>query len=254
MAKSVQSQSPFRYGYPWTLMGFAPVLLAQGWYVRRTVPRLAEPEGDRSGSHGIGPLLRLLIIGDSAAAGVGVAHQAQALSGQIVQALAKDFCISWRLIAQTGYTTKEILERLHQTAAEPFDVAVISIGVNDVTHRISAADWIARKQQLLQLLTARFQVRQILCSTLPPMHRFPALPAPLRWYLGSRVRHFNAELTSLLKNKSHCQLVTTDLDGSASIMARDGFHPGEPIYARWAALLVEKVQERWLPAKTALHG
>jgi hypothetical protein len=34
-------------------------------------------------------------------------------------------------------------------------------------------------------------------SGLPPMHRFPALPQPLRWYVGSRARDFNRVLAEL---------------------------------------------------------
>jgi hypothetical protein len=33
-------------------------------------------------------------------------------------------------------------------------------------------------------------------SGLPPMHRFPALPQPLRWYIGSRARDFDRALAA----------------------------------------------------------
>ena len=52
-----------------------PVLLAQGIYTRRMTPRLPEAEGERQGEAGSGDVLRLLIVGDSAAAGVGAATQ-----------------------------------------------------------------------------------------------------------------------------------------------------------------------------------
>ena len=65
-------------GYHFTTIGLGPVLLAQGHYVRRVTPRLPEPEGLRQGVEGSGPPLRLLILGDSSAAGVGVATQAEA--------------------------------------------------------------------------------------------------------------------------------------------------------------------------------
>ena len=59
-------------------IGLAPLLILQGLYVRRVTPKLPEPLGKRSGVHGTGPRLRLLILGDSAAAGVGVSTQSQA--------------------------------------------------------------------------------------------------------------------------------------------------------------------------------
>ncbi len=58
-----------------------PVLLGQAVYLRKNVVKLPEPEGARIGVLGEGPLLRLLILGDSSAAGVGVETQADALLG-----------------------------------------------------------------------------------------------------------------------------------------------------------------------------
>jgi hypothetical protein len=63
----------------------APLLIWQGLHVRKHALVLPEPAGPRSGTLGSGAPLRLLILGDSSAAGVGVAHQSEALSGQLTQ-------------------------------------------------------------------------------------------------------------------------------------------------------------------------
>ncbi|MCC6374061.1 MAG: SGNH/GDSL hydrolase family protein, partial [Moraxellaceae bacterium] len=78
-------------------VALAPLLLTQGMYVRRVTPKLPEPQGARVGVTGTGKPLRLLIVGDSAAAGVGAAHQNDALLGQLVAALATEFEVSWCL-------------------------------------------------------------------------------------------------------------------------------------------------------------
>jgi hypothetical protein len=44
----------------------------------------------------------LLVVGDSAAAGVGAATQDEALSGQLAVALAPTFRLHWKLLAFTG--------------------------------------------------------------------------------------------------------------------------------------------------------
>ena len=59
-----------------------PVLFVQGTKVRKNTPRLLEASGDREGIVGKGRPLSLLILGDSAAAGVGVETQQDALSGR----------------------------------------------------------------------------------------------------------------------------------------------------------------------------
>ena len=65
----------------------APLLLWQGRRVRRDTPKLPEAEGPRDGIAGAdrpGRPLRLLIVGDSSAAGVGASVQDEALAGRLV--------------------------------------------------------------------------------------------------------------------------------------------------------------------------
>lgn len=216
-------------------LALAPILLAQGRHVRRTVPELPEPKGPRAGVGGTGPLLRLLVVGDSAAAGVGAPTQDEALSGQLAVALAPTFQLHWKLLAFTGATTVDMLDRLHLEPAAHYDVVVTSLGVNDVTGRHSLATWRRQQEDLVELLAARFGARLILLSGLPPMHRFPALPQPLRWYIGSRARDFDRVLAEVAASRPGCEFLALGHEMmDVSSMASDGFHPGPPIYALWA--------------------
>lgn len=162
------------------LLTLAPLLLAQGVYTRAVTPRLPEPAGERSGRTGNGPLLRLLVAGDSAAAGVGVIDQSAALAGQLIAKLRPHFDVHWQLIAQTGYTTRDLVTRLERTPQQAFDIAVLSIGVNDVTGGVRTANWLAVQRKLMALLVKRFRVKRVVLSSLPPMHEMRALPQPLR--------------------------------------------------------------------------
>lgn len=211
-----------------------PVLLMQGAYTRRVTPKLPEAEGEREGSAGSGESLRLLILGDSAAAGVGATTQAEALSGQLVSRLARDFHVTWTLWARSGLDSQALLELLEQHAAQPFDAVLLSIGVNDVTGTLTVDQWGDRLQRLLNVLRDRFAARQVVLSPVPPMHLFPALPQPLRWYLGNRAARFNMRLAALASREDHCTILTTPLAPVAGSMARDGFHPGPAIYSAWA--------------------
>ena len=229
-------------------VALAPLLLAQGRRVRRTAVLLPEPEGPREGASGSGPLLRLLVTGDSAAAGVGAQTLDEALSGCLVAGLTTSFQVQWKLVATTGAMTTDLLATLEQAPAENFDVVVTSLGVNDVTGRRSLDQWRRHQRQLIALLENKFRARLILLSGLPPMHRFPALPQPLRWYVGSRARDFDGALASLAGNYVRCEFVKL---GYAMMkpqaMAADGFHPGPAIYGLWAAELVRRIVAR-LPA------
>ena len=120
-----------------------------------------------------------------------------------------------------------------------------SLGVNDVTGRRSLAEWRRQQGQLIALLESRFEARHILLSGLPPMHRFPALPQPLRWYVGSRAREFDEALASLAGDRAGCEFLKPAYAMmNLQAMAADGFHPGPPIYESWAAEAVRRILER----------
>jgi len=167
-------------------LALSPLLFAQGIYVRRVTPRLPEAPGNRSGVSGVGPALSLLILGDSAAAGVGAALQATAMAGCLVDELMADFTVSWQLHAESGVTTRDLITRLEGVVGGRYDVAIVSIGVNDVITGRRTRQWTAALASLLDQVESDFGVRHVLLSALPPMHRFTALPQPLRWCVGLR--------------------------------------------------------------------
>ena len=220
--------------YLFRTIGLAPVIVPQGIWTNLRVPTLPEPPGAREGCAGDGPPLKLLVIGDSAAAGVGVSHQDEALLGQVVSRLAGRFQVEFGLHAKTGYTTSDILRHLDEIEPRAYDVALTSLGVNDVLALTSRGTWLARQRRLRQLLREKFGVRLLVISGLPPIHSFPALPQPLRWHLGSRATEFNEALGAAVQADADTGLVNLRFSADASMLASDGFHPGAPIYAEWA--------------------
>jgi lysophospholipase L1-like esterase len=218
-----------------------PLLLLQGLHVRRVTPRLPEPPGPRTGRSGQGAPLRLLVAGDSAAAGVGAASQDEAVTGRLVAELSARRSLYWRLEARSGYTTADAHAHLAALPEDRFDVVVLSLGVNDVTRGIGRAHWLARQTALADLLQARFAPRAVLFTALPPMHLFPALPQPLRWYLGARARDFNAALADWLPHRQGCHLVAPDFQPDQAHIASDGFHPGPAAYTAWATQVARDI-------------
>lgn len=91
--------------------GLLPSLLWQGYQVKKNTPRLAEASGERKGLIGQGQTLSILILGDSAAAGVGVQKQEDALLGALLSELKNHFTVRYQLEAKTGDTTLQVLQR-----------------------------------------------------------------------------------------------------------------------------------------------
>lgn len=83
-------------------IALVPALIIQGYHVKKNTPRLAEPQGLRKGVIGQGKALSILILGDSAAAGVGVEDQREALLGCLLDELASNFEVTYQLEAKQG--------------------------------------------------------------------------------------------------------------------------------------------------------
>ncbi len=232
----------------WTL---GPLLLAQGRRVRRTTPELPEPPGAREGVAGEGPALRLLVLGDSAGAGVGAASQDEALTGRIVDGLRGRFRVEYRLVARTGTTTGAAIRLLERMDAFPTDAVVTSLGVNDVTGDVGVAKFLERQRRLHELLRAKFGARLILATGIPPMARFPALPQPLRWYLGARAWELDRALSAELPDGRGAEYLALAGELDAGHMAADGFHPGPVVYAAWGAAAAARIAAAFAKAGPA---
>lgn len=215
----------------------APILLFQGKRVRTTTPRLPEPNGAREANID-NARANILIIGDSSAAGVGASHQSKALSGQILSGI-NDVSVCWRLEAQTGAKTADGIARVEQLAHRHYDWVVTVFGVNDVTANITRAAWLQQQQRLYELIQEKFEAPQVITCGLPPVGQFPALPQPLRWYLGNRARQFDSLLQTNISRNVNQRYLGLNFSNNVQWMATDGFHPGEPIYAEWGARLAK---------------
>lgn len=212
---------------------FAPLLIHQGRQVRRTALLLPEPPGQRDGQAGAGNN-RLLILGDSSAAGVGAAHQSEALSGQLSRLLGPNHY--WRLEAKTGATTASIGAHLDGLEGQRFDTALIVLGVNDITNMVPLRRLLAQRSTLYRRLQIDHGVTRVVVSGLPPMRHFPLLPQPLRWVLGAQADRFDAALAKQAQALGHTY-IRHHIPFNPALMARDGFHPAAAAYRLWALSL-----------------
>lgn len=220
-----------------------PLLLWQGKRVRKLALRLPEAEGLRCGVQGKGSPLRLLICGDSAAAGVGITSQQQALSGQLVAQLSSRHQLQWQLQAKTGLTSLDLVKLLQNLPSQGFDVVVISIGVNDVTALRAAVQYRHTIRQIMMCLQQKFAKPVVLFTAIPAMEQFIALPVPLNHWLGLKATALNQVLKQELVNWPQALIVNAKLPLTKDMFACDGFHPSASGCAIWAQMLIEAYQQ-----------
>lgn len=232
-------------------LALLPLIIPQGLYVKLRASQMDEAAGDRAGVCGEGPRLKVLILGDSSAAGVGVETQDQALSGQFTRFLANDYQLDWRLFARSGATTHSALQMLDDLGEDQFDIVVTALGVNDAKNGVGYAAWCARLNRLYDRLTDRHGARLICASGMPPIRDFPLLPDPLRWALTRRGEMFDAAHREIAEAYPQVAYLQGPTRLRPEHMAKDGFHPGAPIYAEWGRLAADLVRARWPQAASS---
>lgn len=236
-------------------LALSPLLVAQALLTRRRLPQLPEAAGRREGVAGAAAAtrLRLLIAGDSSAAGVGVLTQREALAAQLGERLAEACAarVSWRLLAEAGLTSKQTLHLLQrELPRQPLraaDVAVLVTGVNDVIDQVPSQQAVAARESLANWLRNAHGVQHVVFAPLPPIHQFPGLPQPLRWVAGSDAQRHNRALRQWARTRGDVSCVEMDMPLNRGVMAADGFHPGERVYRYCASAIAMHIAHHVWP-------
>lgn len=218
-----------------------PIIYFQGLYLRTYTPEIPEPVGPREGTRGQGDQLRILIAGDSSAAGVGADTQDIALSGQLLKSVCVEREVSWKLIAKNAWTTEDILNHLETVEAKPFDVSVTSLGANDALCGYTVKRHIRNHKRFVKVLRTKFKVKKCYISALPPMEDFPLLPLPLNWFLGRTARVYNKALRDWIDSEDGLEFVPLEFQLTPDMLASDMFHPGPTAYKIWGEMVGAKL-------------
>lgn len=231
-----------------------PVMYFQGKRIRASVPRLPEATGPEGvcgpGSNGV---IRLLCIGESTFAGVGVKTHEEGFAGSLARALSEqlDAEVQWKVYAKSGYTARAVKDkmvpRVTETAA---DLIVIGLGGNDAFTLNTPWAWQRDVRGLIEALRQRFGDTPIVFANMPPIREFPAFTPLIRFTIGNHVEILGEALqaiTAELPNVYFSSRTITlrdwitrlGVDASPADFFSDGVHPSRLTYQAWAKDLAE---------------
>jgi lysophospholipase L1-like esterase len=206
--------------------------------------------------------LRFAMLGDSTAAGYGVALPEQTpgalLAGALVAHTGRPVLLA--NLARVGARSDMLAEQIDQVLADPEhlpQLAAIMIGANDVTHRVpltEAAD--ALGDAVARLRAAGCEV---VVGTCPDLGTIRPVQPPLRWL----ARHWSRKLALLqsqaVTTAGGCSVPIGALLGPefatrAELFGPDRFHPSAEGYATAvSALLPTLASAAWrLTPRTAI--
>jgi lysophospholipase L1-like esterase len=189
-----------------------------------------------------------------------VLDQRQALARQLAQRLSEGISVQvvWQLVAQSGLTTAQIGPLLQDQpqgqGPTVADLAVVVTGVNDVIEQIPSHRAVAAREALANQLRNGMGVQHVVFAPLPPVHHFPGLPQPLRWVAGADAKRHNAALRRWCASRADVSCVDMEMPLNRGVMARDGFHPGEPVYRYCAGAIAQHITRQVWPLMARHSG
>ncbi len=216
--------------------------------MRTYLPAESAPPVDGFAGPSAGAPLRLAILGDSTAAGVGVTQTADTVGARIAAGLGADgrrVTIDGVAVsgAQAGDLDGQVTRAL---AGDRPDVAVILIGANDAT-RLTRLSSIERDLASAVQRLRRAKV-QVVVGACPDMGAVRAFARPLRDLAGWRGRRVaDAEIRAVRRAGG----VAVDLAARTgpvfradpATLSKDLFHPSADGYRLWAGALLPAVRE-----------
>jgi lysophospholipase L1-like esterase len=228
------------------------VLVAEARMARRAIGRpfgIVGPDGSGVYGRDAGPVLELAMLGDSSAVGLGVKdvrHTPGAVLAGGLAALARR-PVRLTVVAVVGAESRDLgaqIDRLFLRTPAPH-AAVIMVGANDITHRISPADSVRALDAAVRRLRERGT--QVVVGTCPDLGTVEPIPQPLRYLARRWSRQLAAAQTVAVVEAGGRTVSLGDLL-SPEFVARpremfsdDGFHPSAAGYAQAAAALLPSV-------------
>jgi lysophospholipase L1-like esterase len=222
----------------------APVLIPQARSARRAIPRLPDAalpwRGAMEGAHPI----RLLVLGDSTAAGVGVDSQDDALPGSLARQIKERLGrgTEWNSIGANGATSRHILERfIGEATQQSYDLVFLTIGANDALAMRSRTAFARDVRRVVDLLRQTSPDALILVSLLPRFDRFTSLANPLRWNLALHAASLDDGARNVVSGMSRVFAIPKPPPYTVTFWASDLFHPSASGYRDWAEFAFDSV-------------
>jgi lysophospholipase L1-like esterase len=214
-----------------------PLVALQGTVTRRRVPCLPPVKTPCRGLvPGQGAPIRVLAVGESTVAGVGLTHGDETVAATTARALARQTRrpVAWRGHGLSGATVSDAAQRLLPgIAAEPADLLIIAFGVNDTIAYRPPSAFADDLAALVTALRARIGEAAVVITGVAPLACFPALPRPLRTILNWRSAALQEAAEGLSGRLPRLVVERFSEPLWPHLFADDGFHPNVAAHVLW---------------------
>ncbi len=225
----------------------AGLLYGQAALARKNIPLAQAPPPRCDGRYGIensGPDIRLVLLGDSSAAGFGVERARETTGALLAAGISERLHRPVQLTshAVVGATSAGLGPQVTRALKNQPELAVIMIGANDVTHRVRVPVAIGHLTATVSAL--REAGAQVVVCTCPDLGTIRPIQPPLRWLARKWSRELAAAQTIAAVSAGARTVSLGDLLGPQFASApdrmfgADRFHPSAIGYAAAAGAIL----------------
>jgi lysophospholipase L1-like esterase len=215
-----------------------PLVMLQKRQAGSNMKLLPEASGPTSGVVGnpAHPPFRLAVVGESTAAGCGVASHEEGFAAALARELASrsSQSVAWNVLGQHGATTRRIRYKLLPQMEDSYDRVVLLAGANDVLAGRTTKEWGEDLGAIVDNLASRSA--EVTVVGIPPFREFPSLPLTLRRYLAEKATALDDVSRDICARLPSATWVTSQAlpENLEDFFAEDGFHPSAFGYRYWA--------------------
>ncbi len=226
-----------------------PLMYLDGLRIRSKVPKLPEAKEPKGTViKDISPAYKLLIIGESTVAGVGVTTHREGFAGVLATQLSERLqkTIHWEVFAKSGFTTKQVSQYIiPKLPKKEYDLIVVGLGGNDAFTLNSPWKWRRHISALIDQLEQQFPGTPVYFANMPPIKEFIAFTPLIKLTIGNLVELLGLELKDLVAAKDQVYYnhdiirfkTWTErfgLNNPVQDFFSDGVHPSQLTYELWA--------------------
>jgi lysophospholipase L1-like esterase len=195
-------------------------------------------------------VLRLVLLGDSTALGVGVERVTETVGGQLATLLADGpggRRVELSSVAVSGSRSADLGTQVARAlvGTRP-DIAVILVGGNDAIHFTRPGD--AAEDLASAVRRLRAVGVGVVAGTTPDLGAARAFPRPLRQLVGWQGRRLSRAQAAAVRSAGGTSVDLAEQTGAvfradAGTYCHDGYHPSADGYRVWAHALLPAVVE-----------
>ncbi|QBR92168.1 SGNH/GDSL hydrolase family protein [Nocardioides euryhalodurans] len=229
-------------------LGLYGLLRTEAKLARRAIGQTREtPPPDATGWYGRGrpgPAVKVALLGDSSAAGYGVDRVEETPGAHLASGLAvrADRRVHLREFAVVGAESSHLVRQVDAALPTGPDLAVILIGVNDITHQVRPATSVRNLSEAVRRL--REAGAEVVVGTCPDLGTIRPIPPPLKQVARVWSRRLAAAQTIAVveeggRTVSLSSILGPEFDAAPALLfGPDRFHPSADGYRALAEVLL----------------